>query len=57
MNLLPVPRSLELTGDVVPFRPARTRLDPSLPPQGYVLRIDDSGVELTAADAAGTLLR
>jgi hypothetical protein len=54
VNLLPVPRSLDLTGDVVPFRAPRKRLDPSLPPQGYVLRIDDSGVDLAAADAAGT---
>ena len=54
MNLLPVPRSLDLTGDAVPNRPARKRTDPSLPTQGYVLRIDDSGVDLAAADAAGT---
>ena len=53
MNLLPVPRSLELTNEVVPTAPPRRRLDRSLPPQGYELRIDRSGVELTGGDDAG----
>jgi len=53
VNLVPVPRSMEWIGGVVPVRPARHRLDPSLPPQGYVLRIDDTGVEITGADPAG----
>jgi hypothetical protein len=53
MNLLPVPRSLELTGGTVPNRPATRRQDASLPPQGYVLRLGPDAVELAAADDAG----
>ena len=53
MNLLPVPRSMELTGTTVPARPARTSLDRALPPQGYRLRIDEDLVDLAGADPAG----
>ena len=53
MNLLPVPRTLELTNEVVPGGPPRRRLDRSLPAQGYELRIDRSGVELAGGDDAG----
>jgi hypothetical protein len=53
MNLLPVPRTLELSGDTVPSRPATRRLDPSLRPQGYELHIGPDAVELAAADDAG----
>ncbi len=53
MNLLPVPRSLELTDEVVLNRPARRRVDRSLPAQGYELHIGRSGVELVGADDAG----
>lgn len=53
MNLLPVPRFLELTGEVVPNRPPRRRVDGSLRAQGYELRIGGSGVELVGADDAG----
>ncbi len=54
MNLLPVPRRLELTGETVPNRPPVHRVDASLPAQGYELRIEREGVELAAADAAGS---
>ena len=53
MNLLPVPRTLELTEEMVPNRPPRRRLDGSLPAQGYELHIDASGVELVGGDDAG----
>ena len=53
MNLLPVPRTLELTKEVVSGAPPRRRLDRSLPAQGYELRIDRSGVELAGGDEAG----
>ncbi len=53
MNLLPVPRRMEFTGTVVPGRPAQLQVDASLPPQGYVLRMDEAGVTLTGSDAAG----
>jgi hypothetical protein len=53
MHLLPVPRTVALTGAVVPAQPTIEALDATLPPQGYVLHIDQSGVELTGADAAG----
>ncbi len=53
MNLLPVPRTLELTNEVVPGASPRRRLDRSLPAQGYELRIDRSGVELAGGDDAG----
>ena len=53
MNLLPVPRMLELSGGTVPGRPASCRRDPSRPPQGYELRIGPDSVELAAADDAG----
>lgn len=53
MNLLPVPRSLELTDNWVSARPATRRQDPSLPPQGYELHIAPESVVLAAADDAG----
>jgi hexosaminidase len=53
MNLLPVPRTLELADELVPNAPPRRRLDRSLRPQGYELRIDQSGVELAGGDDAG----
>jgi hypothetical protein len=53
MNLLPVPRTLELSGDTVPGRPATRRHDPSLDVQGYELHIGRDAVELSAADDAG----
>ena len=53
MNLLPVPRSLELRGTTVPARSATHRQDPSLQPQGYALHIGPDSVEIAAADDAG----
>jgi hexosaminidase len=53
VNLVPVPREVELTGGVRRGAPAVHRVDPSLLPQGYLLSIDDSGVELAGADDAG----
>ncbi len=53
MILLPVPRSLELTGESVPRRPATRRADPSLPAQGYELHIGPDAVGLAASDEAG----
>ena len=53
MNLVPVPRSLELTGGTVPNRPSTRRRDSSLRPQGYELHISPDAVELAAADEAG----
>jgi hexosaminidase len=53
MNLLPMPRTLELTGELVPSRPPSARVDQSLPPQGYELRIGADAVELAGADEAG----
>jgi hexosaminidase len=53
VNLLPVPRTLELGNTLVPLRPATRRLDPTLAPQGYELHIADDGIELVGADAAG----
>ncbi|HYZ53566.1 MAG TPA: glycoside hydrolase family 20 zincin-like fold domain-containing protein [Streptosporangiaceae bacterium] len=52
-SLLPRPRQLALGGPPVPFRPPITRLDPTLPPQGYRLRMGADGVSLQAADDAG----
>lgn len=53
MNLLPVPRNLELTGDTVRNRPPTRRSDASLPPQGYELHIGPEAVDVAAADDAG----
>jgi hypothetical protein len=44
---------MEMTGQVVPAQPARTTIDASLPPQGYVLRISEEDVRAEGADAAG----
>ncbi|HEY1650898.1 MAG TPA: family 20 glycosylhydrolase [Acidimicrobiales bacterium] len=53
MNLLPVPRTLELSGDTVANRSATRRHDASLRAQGYELHIGRDTVELAAADDAG----
>jgi hypothetical protein len=53
VNLVPVPREVELTGEMRRGAPAGHRVDPSLPSQGYLISIDDSGVELAGADDAG----
>jgi hexosaminidase len=53
MNLIPVPRTVQLTEELVPARPPTRRLDRSLPAQGYALRIGRDDVDLAAADEAG----
>lgn len=56
MNLLPQPRSVELTGAIITPADGRPRVarDPALPAEGYELRIGAYGaVTITAADAAG----
>jgi hexosaminidase len=53
VNLLPVPRTLDLSAELVENRPPTTRLDRSLPAQGYTLRIGADSVDLVGADEAG----
>ena len=53
MNLLPRPRSIDVSDRLTANRVASERIDPSLLSEGYELRIDDDGVEIIAADAAG----
>jgi hypothetical protein len=53
VNLLPVPRTLELGGTTVQARTATRRHAASLPPQGYELHIGPDSVDLAAADDAG----
>ena len=53
MNLLPVPRTLELSEKTVPARPPTHRHDASLPAQGYELHIGSDEVTLAAGDDAG----
>lgn len=53
MNLIPMPRSLELDDKIVPVRPAVHRREASLPPQGYELHIGPDSLEIAAADDAG----
>lgn len=53
MNLLPVPRTLELSDNTVPGRAAARRQDPSVPSQGYELHIGPDSVQLAASDDAG----
>jgi hypothetical protein len=49
-----MPRTVRLTDERIaaPGPPDR-RIDPSLPAQGYVLRIDRTGIDLAGADDAG----
>jgi hypothetical protein len=53
VNLLPVPRTLDVSGNIVAGRTATKRQDPAVPAQGYELRIDHDSVEVLASDAAG----
>ncbi len=53
MNLLPRPRHLALGDELVARRPPATRLDTSLPAQGYELRIGPDAVHLAGGDDAG----
>ena len=53
MNLLPRPRVVELTDDLVPNNVANERTDRSLPAEGYALHISSDGIDIDAADDAG----
>lgn len=53
MNLLPVPRVLDLTESLVANRVNTETIDRSLPAEGYELTISDDGVEIVAGDEAG----
>jgi hypothetical protein len=53
MNMIPIPRSLELSDRLVPLRRATHRQAAALPPQGYEVHIGPESVELAAADDAG----
>ncbi|MGO9874755.1 MAG: family 20 glycosylhydrolase [Acidimicrobiia bacterium] len=53
MNLLPRPRFVEVGDRRAPNRVLSERIDTSLPPEGYELRIRDEGVDLIAGDDAG----
>ena len=52
--LLPVPRRIvSAPGLCASDTPVRETLDPSLPPQGYMLEIAPTAIRLVASDAAG----
>jgi hypothetical protein len=53
VNLLPQPRHVELTEGLVTGQSPVTDHDPSLPAQGYELRIGEDAVRLMAPDDAG----
>ncbi len=54
MNLLPRPRFADCSDVRVPNAAPRERIDASLPAEGYELRIGADGIDLAAADDAGT---
>jgi hypothetical protein len=54
VNLIPQPRVVEISDDLVDGAvDVRSRLEPTLPAQGYELHITPDGVELVGADDAG----
>jgi hypothetical protein len=53
VNLLPQPRHLDLGEGTAPMVEPDVRPDPSLPPEGYELRVTPKGITLATADAAG----
>jgi hexosaminidase len=53
VNLLPQPRFVDLGDQLTAHRISQPRIDASLPPEGYELRITDAGAEIIAADDAG----
>lgn len=53
MNLLPQPRSVELSDQLTSNTTVSEQVDASLPPQGYELTIADHGVDLAGGDDAG----
>src|SRR5262249_4411102 len=54
VNLLPQPRFADLSDRVTANPAVSDRVDRSVPPEGYELRIGADGVELAAADDAGS---
>ncbi|MCU1466955.1 MAG: glycoside hydrolase, family 20 [Actinomycetia bacterium] len=53
MNLLPRPRVVDVGPQLTAHRVASTRVDASLPAEGYALTIDSDGAAIVAADGAG----
>ena len=53
MNLLPVPRFVDLGDELTSNRVASERIDAALPPEGYELHISEDGAHIIAADEAG----
>ena len=52
-DLYPVPRSFRLLGGTARVSEVETRIDASIPPQGYRLTFAPDGIRLVAADEAG----
>ena len=52
-RLLPRPRSVRLAGGSTPYREPIVKVDPSLPAQGYRLRVGEREVRVDCADPAG----
>ena len=53
MNLLPIPRRVELGSDTVALTTPEVVFDAALPAQGYRLRIGPDRVQVEAADEPG----
>jgi hexosaminidase len=53
VNLLPRPRFVDVGATLTANRVVSTRIDPSLPAEGYELRIDGEGAAVVAGDDAG----
>ncbi len=53
MNLLPCPRFVDVGDQLTANRIASERIDPTLPAEGYELRIEEDGAHLVAGDDAG----
>ncbi|HEV7961772.1 MAG TPA: beta-N-acetylhexosaminidase [Actinoplanes sp.] len=51
--MIPRPSVLSLTGGRTALGPVAERLDPALPPEGYVLDVDEFGAEITGGSGAG----
>ena len=51
--MIPRPSSHTPFGPQVPLGPIAEGIDPSLPPEGYLLEVDEFGVDITAGSAAG----
>ena len=55
LALVPQPRSVVQLGGTTTNGAVVVRMDASLPPEGYRLRITDAGTEIVHADGAGRL--